>query len=42
MIDFAGVETQVKLLKQQADAGEIEPEILETRLMELVDVGPDG
>ncbi|GAB4427184.1 MAG: hypothetical protein Kow0031_07140 [Anaerolineae bacterium] len=42
MIDFAEVELQVRQLKEQAEAGEIDPGALEARLMELVDVGPDG
>lgn len=42
MINFAGVEEQVQRLKQQAEFGEIDPETLESRLMDLVDVAPDG
>ena len=42
MIDFVQVEEKVKSLTGQADIGEIDPDTLETRLMDLVDVSDDG
>lgn len=42
MIDFAEVEKSVRALKAQFEAGRMDEETLESRLLELIDVADDG
>jgi hypothetical protein len=41
-MNYLAIEQQVRALKQQVAAGELEPQLFEARLLEMMAVGDDG